>query len=358
VIEKIRLLGLLFIVLLVAVGCKSSIGAKTVTGDQFNYAEALRDAWKEQMLLNMVGLRYAEAPMFLKVTSVINQYSIEGSITAAAPPYELQAAAAPPLGIAGRYSDRPTITYMPLSGAEFTRSVLTPIPPHTIMSLIQAGWRADLLLRLTVRAINDVSPAERVGSATANPRFFELVSLMAKVQRHGGLSFRVEKRGKDDVAIVMIRGESSEETRRDRTRITEILGLEPGLVEYHLVFGRQSSTPNEIAMLTRSILEMLVDLALWIDVPPEHVTSGRVRPRPDMDVQDEFGFEPLIKVRSSTARPEDSFVAVRYDGLWYWIDNDDFRSKRTLSFMQLMFSLAESGGGQTAPVVTVQAGGG
>ena len=357
-IEKIRLLGLLFIVLLVAVGCKSSIGAKTVTGDQFNYAEALRDAWKEQMLLNMVGLRYAEAPMFLKVTSVINQYSIEGSITAAAPPYELQAAAAPPLGIAGRYSDRPTITYMPLSGAEFTRSVLTPIPPHTIMSLIQAGWRADLLLRLTVRAINDVSPAERVGSAAANPRFFELVSLMAKVQRHGGLSFRVEKRGKDDVAIVMIRGESSEETRRDRTRITEILGLEPGLVEYHLVFGRQSSTPNEIAMLTRSILEMLVDLALWIDVPPEHVTSGRVRPRPDMDVQDEFGFEPLIKVRSSTARPEDSFVAVRYDGLWYWIDNDDFRSKRTLSFMQLMFSLAESGGGQTAPVVTVQAGGG
>ena len=37
---------------------------------------------------------------------------------------------------------------------------------------------------------------------------------------------------------------------------------------------------------------------------------------------------------------------------------DDFRSKRTLSFMQLMFSLAESGGGQTAPVVTVQSGGG
>jgi len=111
-------------------------------------------------------------------------------------------------------------------------------------------------------------------------------------------------------------------------------------------------------MLTRSIIEMLVDLAAWIDVPPEHVASGRVHPRPDTDALEEFGFEPLIVVHSSTARPESSFVTVRYDGLWYWIDKDDFRSKRTLSFMQLMFSLAESGGGQTAPVVTVQAGGG
>jgi hypothetical protein len=351
-------LGLLLIVLLVTVGCKSSIGAKTVSRDQFNYAEALRDAWKEQMLLNMVGLRYAEAPMFLKVTSVINQYSIEGSVSASAPPYELQAAAAPPLGIAGRYADRPTITYMPLTGAEFTRSVLTPIPPHSIMSLLQAGWRADILVRLTVRAINGVAPTDRVGGESADPRFFELVSLLAEVQREGGLSFRVERRGNDDVAIVIIRSESSEEIRLQRARIIEILRLDPELDEYHLVHGRQPASPGEIAMLTRSILEMLVDLAMWIDVPPEHVSSGRVRPRPADDAMKEFGFEPMITVRSSTVRPDDSFVTVRYDGLWYWIDNDDFRSKRTLSFMQLMFSLAESGGGQTAPVVTVQAGGG
>jgi hypothetical protein len=349
---------LLAIFLLVPLGCKSSIGAKTVSRDQFNYAEALRDAWKEQMLLNMVGLRYAEAPTFLKVTSVINQYSLEGSVSVASPPYELQAAAAPPLGISGRYSDRPTITYMPLSGAEFTRSVLTPIPPQSIMSLIQAGWRADLLMRLTVRTINGVSPAARDGDEVTDPRFFELVSLMTKIQDAGGLSFRIEKRGKDDVSIVMIQGDSSDELRRARARIAEILGIDTGLAEYRLVFGRQASATNEIAMLTRSIIEMLVDLAMWIDVPPEHVASGRTRPTPDVGTLEKLGFEPLIRIHSSTVRPEDPFVSVRYEGLWFWIDHEDFGSKRTLSFMQLMFSLAESGGGQTAPVVTVQAGGG
>ena len=125
---KKRRLGMLLIVLLVTFGCKSSIGTKTVRGDQFDYAEALRDAWKEQMLLNMVGLRYAEAPMFLKVSSVINQYSLEGSVAAAAPPYTNQKDVTPPFMVGGRYSDSPTITYTPLSGAEFTRSVMTPIP--------------------------------------------------------------------------------------------------------------------------------------------------------------------------------------------------------------------------------------
>jgi hypothetical protein len=353
-----RWLGFLLIALLVTVGCKSSIGAKTVARDQFDYAEALRDAWKEQMLLNMVGLRYAEAPMFLKVTSVINQYSLEGSVSAAAPPYELQAAAAPPLGVAGRFADRPTITYMPLTGAEFTRSVLTPIPPQSIMSLLQAGWRADILLRLTLRAINGVSATDRIGGESSDSRFFELISLLADVQREGGLSFRVEDRGGNDIAIVIIHTERSAEISRHRARIQEILGLDPELEEYRLVHGRQAASPGEIAMLTRSILEMLADLSLWIDVPPEHIASGRVRPNPNTTAMEEFGFKPMIKVHSSADQPAAAFVAVRYDGLWYWIDDDDFRSKRSLSFMQLMFSLAESGGGQTAPVVTVQAGGG
>jgi hypothetical protein len=74
----------LVVLVVVTVGCRSSIGVKTVPHDQFDYAEAIRDAGKEQMLLNLVGLRYAEAPMFLKVTSVISNYTFEGGVAAAA----------------------------------------------------------------------------------------------------------------------------------------------------------------------------------------------------------------------------------------------------------------------------------
>jgi len=341
--------------ILLAVGC-SSIGAKTIPADQFNYAEALRDSWKEQMLLNMVGLRYAEAPLFLKVTSVINQYSLEGRVSVAAPPYKEQAAALPPVGAGGSYADRPTITYIPLTGADFTRSVMTPIPPASIMSLIQAGWRADLLIRLAVRSINGVGSSEVVGALNEQSKFYEMVLLFQKLQSSGGLSFRVEDRGSEGVAILVIRSTTSKEVRLNRQRLAEILNLDPGLKEYRLVFAQQAAGGDEIAMVSRSILEMLVDLAMWVDVPPEHVTSGRTRASPSTEILHDYGFKPLIHVHSSAEKPEEAFVMVRYDDRWFWIEDTDFASKRTLGFMQLMFSLAESGGAQTAPVVTVQAG--
>jgi hypothetical protein len=348
----------LLAVLALVTGCRHSIGPKTIARDQFDYAQSLRDAGKEQMLLNMVGLRYSEAPMFLKVTSVINQYSLEGNINVLSPPYNDAAAIGSPVGAGARFYDRPTLTYIPLSGAEFTKSVLTPIPPKSIMSLIQAGWRADLLMRLTVRSINGIAPTSRVGATDADPRFYELVSLMTEVQAAGGLSFRVEQRGDKEVALVTMPHDPDDGMQKQHDRIDEMLGIESDLQEYRLVFGQRASGPDEIAMLTHSILEMLVDLAQWIDVPPEHETSGRTRPTPDPEVMESFGFEPLIRVSYSKNKPEEAFVSIRYEGIWYWIPHDDFRSKRTLSFMQLMFSLAESGGGQQAPVVTVGAGGG
>jgi hypothetical protein len=353
-----RRFGLLVIALLTAVGCRSSIGVKTVPRDQFDYAEAMRDAAKEQMLLNLVGLRYAEAPMFLKVTSVISNYTFEGGVAAAAPGYDQQSVVSAPLQISGKYSDRPTITYLPLSGAEFTRSVLTPIPPQSIMSLIQAGWQVDTLFRLTVRAVNGVGHGGVGGTSRGDEQYYELVSLLGQIQEAGGLAFRVEKQGDKDVAILRIGVEENQQQRQLQVRVREILDLDPTVGEYRLVFGRQASAPDEIAMLTRSVLEMLAALAQWVDVPPEYEEEGRVMPRSSIEAMKQYGFKPMISVHSSTERPHDAFVAVRYEGLWYWINNQDFSSKRTLSFMQLMFSLAESsGGGQKEPVVTVQAGG-
>jgi hypothetical protein len=51
----------------------------TVTRDRFDYVTAISDSWKSQMLSNLVKLRYGDAPVFLDVASVINQYLVEGS---------------------------------------------------------------------------------------------------------------------------------------------------------------------------------------------------------------------------------------------------------------------------------------
>ncbi|MBS0558791.1 MAG: hypothetical protein JSR21_01945 [Proteobacteria bacterium] len=56
--------------------------------------------------------------------------------------------------------DRPTISYAPLSGGKFARSLLQPLPPSEVFEPIQAHYPADGVLQVTVRAMKPFSLAE------------------------------------------------------------------------------------------------------------------------------------------------------------------------------------------------------
>jgi len=45
-------------------------------------------------------------------------------------------------------------------------------------------------------------------------------------------------------------------------------------------------------------------------------------------------------------------VAVIFKNFWFWIDDRDFHSKKTFTFLMLLFSLTEKGSRQDLPLVT------
>ena len=112
-----------FLLMLSVSGC-ASIGPRTIVRDRFDYITAISESWKSQTLLNLVKIRYGDAPVFLNVASVINQYAVESSVTLSGTwfvnPFE-EHNAAQNLSAMGGYSDKPTITYTPLSGEKFAR---------------------------------------------------------------------------------------------------------------------------------------------------------------------------------------------------------------------------------------------
>ena len=137
--------------------------------------------------------------------------------------------------------------------------------------------------------------------------------------------------------------------KRNR-RISELLGLKPGIRELDVGYGSIPSGDTEIALLSRSMLQIMANVASAFDVPERDVAEGRVTPT-RLDAA-----EPaVLRVQESAEKPADAFVSVRYRDRWFWIDDRDNPSKRSFAFMMLMFSLTETGTAQAAPVLTIPA---
>jgi hypothetical protein len=66
--------------LVLLTGC-ARIGPPTIPRDRFDYVAAISDSWKRQMLLDLLKIRYNDAPVFMDIAAVINSYSLEGDIT-------------------------------------------------------------------------------------------------------------------------------------------------------------------------------------------------------------------------------------------------------------------------------------
>ncbi len=357
-IKEISLrISAIVILSLISYGC-AGIGPGTIARDRFDYTTAISDSWKRQMLLNMVMMRYGDAPMFLDVASIINQYSVEtdasGSLFWAFPP------AGNSQAISGHavYTDRPTITYNPLMGQKFAQNLMTPIPITSILNLINAGYPVDLVFRLCVHSVNGVRNRYGAGARArlADPEFYLLIEKLRRIQQSGAIGFSIQKKGAEEAVLLIFQKAISPEIEADRADARRLLGLNPDIEEFTVVYGLTAKNDSEIAILSRSVLDILQDLASNIDVPEVHIAEKRVNPTFSETTPGGAPVAPLLQIHSSREKPSDAFVSVPYREYWFWIDDKDLPSKRIFSSLVLIFSLTETGGTQGAPIVTIPAG--
>lgn len=140
---------------------------------------------------------------------------------------------------------------------------------------------------------------------------------------------------------------------RELANVRKMLHLTAEGSEFTVTYGSFSVRDTEIALLSRSMLQVMVDIASYIDVPETDVAEGRVyATNMDNSVQGQ-ALPPLVKIRCSEAEPQDSYVSVSYRVHWFWIDDRDYPSKRMFTFLMFLFSLTETDTQGNAPIVTV-----
>lgn len=331
-------------------GCRA-LGPGTVVRDQLAYHRALTRTQKEQLLLNIVQLRYLDPPVMLEIGQLVAGYTFESELQLSG---DLLFGGDDSAGVGGRglVVERPTITYTPVRGARLVELLLTPITPESILFLIESGWPADLILALTVESLNGVHNPSSIplNRAEGDVEFLEVTQLLAELQAQDRLALRVLQAG-DGTATPLLTLRRDGEHDGSVDRLCELLDLDPEAEEFNLRYGTRSSDRRSVDLLARSVLQILYELSASVSVPAAHEEAGWALPAEPVR-----SVAPRLKVESSRSEPDAAFSKVLYRGHWYWIGDADLDSKRVFSFLLLILNFVQAPAAGSLPVVTIPAG--
>lgn len=404
----------LFLIVLGSAGC-AMVPPQKIPIDRVNYLDAISTSWKEQLLNNLVFLRYGDTLTSLEMVSVNTTYGLDSQITANYPILWHPLHSTYPqsgwtggfrntvtLGGSVIYQDHPSIAYSPMRGEALAKTMIEPLNPYKILSSLQTGWNSPYVFACCVKSINRLRNRAMTGRY-GDPEFFRLAHDIRVLMVKGVIQIIVDRavtekaeqnntktitttkdltgkettttttgdRGEKISAFISVDKEraNTPELKNDLNDFIMLLGLDANLPQYSVINGNRQSIAlgtncDKIVLQTRSINETLHMLSMFIDVPPQHIKDERAKPSPLLKRTEEGlidekqpldGPDGKIKfiIHSSPERPSDAFVAVKNRGYWFYINDTDLISKEVFSAIAAILSMSETGTKEGAPILTL-----
>jgi len=393
-------------------GVSGCVGPKAIRYTRIRYNEVVRDTNDEQLLLNIVRLRYADSPVFIDLPNITSQFEMAGRGSYFGG-YGNQYRGRSNLGY-GELSlrDTPTLSYHPREGREIAKSLLTPLSADLFI-VVNAGADIEQLLLLAVNDINDVLNTRGATLLTPkvpedNTEFVRGIRLLESLRQRDGTELAVELdeesnassdpiakssvQGRDlvnalkDGYVYRARGDGQMTLLKRERELTlrirpayvhspemeeaaRIFRLIPGQSKYLMKSelteeaNREPPSPlgnDTIFLNMRSVLQIMTFLSKGVCVPEVHVQSGvaPVTPGPDgMPFDWTRVTAGNFIVHAQKHRPHDAEVAVKYRGYWFYIATNDVKSRAALAFLEMLFALQESDGRNVGPLLTLPLGG-
>lgn len=337
-------------------GC--SLGPKALKGNRLDYNVSIQKSNNEELLINLVRAKYYESLFFLQVGSISSSFSYTVNAALAGTIYSKGSDVfanfvSPSLG-AG-YGEKPTITYTPIQGEEALKQLMEEINLDRFLLLTRVGWSIDSLMWTVVQQIGELynfDPGMTKGVADLYGKFLDLAEIFRRMQSRGDIEFvGVDKEGKGTMQLRYAGPEEAGE-------VENLLGIKPERINApdgkiissikltpvrDLTIGlRETGRRNAVSIKFKSCFGMLYDLARNVEVSEEDVKMGLTQDFEHLgeNMMNRKGLhQGLVNVRSSSARPSDAYVSVFYRGRWYYIADDDARSKAYFVLVGMIFSL-------------------
>lgn len=194
-----RLIALMPLLLCLS-GC--IFGPHSLQNSRGGFNSAVQKTSREEMLLNMVRMKYDESEEFLRISSITPQYTYAADVGGTG---SWQQGFATKLG--GLFGlgaqSRSTFAYMPEQGQDFYTRYHSPISLETLDLMSSGTWSVSRFLRVAVKNMNDIDNASSAGGPTPDlkpdfEQFEYLASQFRALQRYG----RRTELAYEDMAVV------------------------------------------------------------------------------------------------------------------------------------------------------------
>jgi len=393
-------------------GCATGPAALQQT--RLHYNEVVKSTTEQQLLLNIVRLRYGDTPSSLSIANIAAQFELVRQLqltpfftSAGADVSRSYSTVLPQAGVS--YADRPTFSLVPIDDAEFTRKLFTPLTLEGVLYLAKTTWPIGTVFRLYLENLNWVSNAELASGPTPGvaPKYSDFllgVLALQNLQQQSRIVFATEERfepvggpvaaSQMNAANVLEAAKNGLEFRPDAGGATlmlgrrvrqpvlyldpstiqsgdarefvRVFGLKPGLTKYDITvdslrpFADQtgSSGLETLDLETRSLLQAMYFVSHGVEVPPEHLARRIARTTIDDD-GNVFDWrkvtQGLFRVQWSRgdAPPASAHAAVFFQGYWFYIDEADHDSKSTFSLLMELTRLDLQNKPGDRPVLTL-----
>jgi hypothetical protein len=334
-------------------GC-AVIGPRSITAGRGDYAEVINRTEDEQILNLIVRLRYDETFGMMSVASVTAnlRFSAQAGTNIGFGDSDNYVGNLVPLSAGVAYEENPTISYVPLSGQDFMRRMLSPVAPSEWRLLAGSAKHPGHVFDLAVRRVNGLRNP-RLGENPPSPDFARFVAVYDRLRRAAVLDLVQTSEAKTEGHYFYIH--DYEDAHGDSVReLLDLLGIEvkpDGSAILLPLRAAAGSSTSAIHVQTRSAYEVLRVLGTGIEIPSPHLEAGIVEPVA-FAVPEERRF---ITLRSSENRPDGATVRIRFRDQWFYIDATDTQSKRAFMFLRTFIGmrLADPSAAQRAPVLTV-----
>lgn len=384
-------------------GC--GMQAEIIQSRHWDLNETIRETSNEQLLLNLVRLRYDDTPYFLQLSSITTNFSASGNLGASG---SIPEGGSNVLGLSGgvSYSESPTVTWSIPDSREFLGRLYAPVGADQLTVLSLAGFDLVEVFRIGVQQMNILRNREyQIRDGGYEPEsyaeFLEAIDLMEAMRKEGLVDFnyqlmsnyggpalpmsQINARGiaegspsilylsrSEGMATpyrvskplhIRFRKESDLDPRAARLR--QLLKLRPDLYQYPITNTQDVSpegllavdgklplvfdpdvTLTHIGLSNRSVYDILRYAAASVDVDESVLATGEVR-RTDIRL-DEF-----LDIKSSRSEPSNAWLKVQYRGFWYFIPATDIHSKTTFALLSAIFASVVGEVPGAKPVLTL-----